>query len=422
MAVPLDVQKLALDVDSQVVKASGGTFSGGVTFNTPPSIPLPTINAHAANKEYVDAVAADVTAIETELGTNPSGTFSTVVERLDTYTDGFDDVGNLLTANQATPTETGLFTLDACTEGAAGVFTADSTSFYAARYNISTGITPGETYTFTADLAPTGRAMYVYVLWYEAGPGAGVGAAVGNTIAAGSSGVSKVTAVAPAGAGYARLYAAYSSTGSAGDSVTVTKIGFWKGSGGQWSMPGTPIVGGSHIATNGAVHLSGTGVPESVITAAPGSTWLQTDSTTTASGWLRWIKNTGTGSTGWVAGADADTGWRDVSAQLENGWAGGYFLLRRIGNRVEFNIAALSAASATSGTPYTLPTGFRIGAPYAAHRGIWYKTDMTLRRISTDRVSSPIVVSNYAAADTLYGSDTGFTVDAWPTSLPGVAA
>jgi hypothetical protein len=45
-----------------------------------------------------------------------------------------------------------------------------------------------------------------------------------------------------------------------------------------------PVVGQSHIATNGAVHLSGTGSPEGAVTAAPGSTWLQTDATTDVKG------------------------------------------------------------------------------------------------------------------------------------------
>lgn len=135
-----------------------------------------------------------------------------------------------------------------------------------------------------------------------------------------------------------------------------------------------------------------------------------------------YVEITSTGA-GWVLTAGVpDTGWRDVTASLENSWAGGYFLLRRVGRTVEYVVSALSAASASSGVPYTLPSGFRIGAPNALRRSTWYKTDLTLRRVGVDKSAGTITVSSYAAGDTLYGSDTGTTVDSWPTSLPGTAA
>ena len=71
---------------------------------------------------------------------------------------------------------------------------------------------------------------------------------------------------------------------------------------------GTPIVGPSRVAVNNAVDLSGTGTPEGVVIAAPGSTWLQTDASNDVKGWIKWMKATGTGSTGWVAGPEAGEG------------------------------------------------------------------------------------------------------------------
>jgi hypothetical protein len=182
----------------------------------------------------------------------------------------------------------------------------------------------------------------------------------------------------------------------------------------------TGATGGYGFAS-GAVHLSGTGSPEGVVTAAPGSTWLQTDATTDVKGWIRWVKATGTGNTGWVAGAEADTGWRDVSASLTNGWTGTLHV-RRVGGVVEVLAHALSAASATSGVVYTLPAGFRPGANASSIRGIWYKTDLTMRRINID-TAGQITVTGYAAGDTLYGSESGFAQlsTGWPSSLPGSA-
>jgi len=106
VAVPADIQELATDVDGLIVPNTGGTYTGSVSFTNSPSVPTPTSALHAVNKTYADAINADVTALENELGANPSGTFSTVKDRLDSYTTGFNTVGNLLTANQASGGDT----------------------------------------------------------------------------------------------------------------------------------------------------------------------------------------------------------------------------------------------------------------------------------------------------------------------------
>ncbi len=88
---------------------------------------------------------------------------------------------------------------------------------------------------------------------------------------------------------------------------------------------GVPVVGQT-LVTGTVIGMSGTGAPESVIAAAPGSTWLQTDSTTDVKGWIKWVKATGTGNTGWIAGPEADTGWRKVLI-----WSGGAFTYTSLG-------------------------------------------------------------------------------------------
>jgi len=167
--------------------------------------------------------------------------------------------------------------------------------------------------------------------------------------------------------------------------------------------------------TSGASHLSGTGSPEGVVTAAPGSTWLQTDATTDVKGWIRWVKATGTGNTGWVAGPEADTGWRSLT--LENGWTG-TVLVRRHGSTVWLVVDGATATSASSGVLVTLPTGFKFGL--ATVRGLVNKTDLTLRRFSIS--SGAVTIVSYQASDVLYVTQTIPTNEAWPTSLPGSAA
>jgi hypothetical protein len=518
-------------------------------------------------------------------------------------------IGNLLTANQATPTTTGAFTLSNCTEGAAGVFTSTATgTYYAYAASLNT-ITAGETYTATITLSPTGRAVNLLVEWRNSG-GSSISSA--GTAASATARTHRLTLTAPTGAVSARVYAYGPGTGSIGDTVTVTKVGLWKGASGQWalpgqpilgltdapvgnlltrntasieqdatgffsyqsptltqvaagvegtyalqavctgtggvevlalggtyssaagwqfsaipgqtytfrfsawttvgtrgcaarivfrdasgtalldasapytadggsavvrsitatapagtayaepmmklaagsindairadcfsfhrgaggvfSLPGLPVVGQSSIAVNGAVHLSGTGSPEGVVTAAPGSTWLQTDATTDVKGWIRWVKATGTGNTGWVAGAEADTGLRDVSSLIPAAHLAlnpnAKMTLRRVGPLVTATYYSGTSPTATGlqnlsdGT--TIPTGFRwtrwtanrvlSGALVDAASGAG--TTVSLYMSSVYGIASGSQVSG-----TRYqGSISWTTDDAWPSSLPGSAA
>ena len=406
-----------------MVSAAGGTVSGNISFTNTTVVQTPTANNHAANKSYVDTQDS---VINTELGTNPSGTFSTVKDRLDSYTTGFNTVGNLLTLNQAKPTTTGAYLLNALTEGAAGVFTTTATSGSNAYLPSPINVTAGDTYTAVSTLAPVGRSAAVFVEWLN-GSNAIISSLLGNVITAGTTGESRVSSVAPAGAVKARLYAFGTWSGAGGDTVTVTKVGLWKGAGGTWALPGTPITGQSRIAVNNAVDLSGTGVPNGVLSAAPGSSFLQIGDAVTVSGNLLWRKATGTGNTGWVPeGALADTGWRDVSADLLNSWASVTPpLLRRVGNRVDLNVRfRLDTSGASADKFYALPSGFRptsagesvlgfFNAGFATAATGFTPVYYTLSDYTVCSISRDIRTSGYL---------TWVTDDAWPSSNPGSAA
>ena len=59
---------------------------------------------------------------------------------------------------------------------------------------------------------------------------------------------------------------------------------------------------------------TGTGSPEGVVTATPGTEYLDTAGTLGA--W-RWLKTSGTGTTGWKV-TYGDTGWRNMQAEFES--------------------------------------------------------------------------------------------------------
>ena len=302
VAVPADIQELATDVDGLIVPNTGGTYTGAVSFTQSPSVPTPTSGLHAVNKTYADAINTDVTALETELGTNPSGTFSTVADRLNT---------------QDHP--------------------ASTTDNTVARYDG----TQGKLQTSTVVIDDNGR----------------------------------LTTVTGATGGY----------------------GF----------------------VGGAVHLTGTGSPESVVSAPPGSTFLQTDSVVDVKGWIRWTKSTGTGNTGWIAGPEADTGWRDVSGGLESG-ATGALRVRRVNEAVYFSTFNINS---TVNGIWLVPSGFRIVDPGNGTSFAIAKADGTPGAVTYSVAGAKKI--DISSAMKLY-TETVYawswqTQDSWPTSLPGTA-
>ncbi len=72
------------------------------------------------------------------------------------------------------------------------------------------------------------------------------------------------------------------------------------------------IAGGNNVTlplpTNVGIEIRGTGSPEGRITAEIGTTYVDVNMT---NGALKWIKQSGTGNTGWKV-VDGDTGWLTV--------------------------------------------------------------------------------------------------------------
>lgn len=202
---------------------------------------------------------------------------------------------------------------------------------------------------------------------------------------------------------------------------------------GRFVFP-TGATGGYGFAS-GAVHLSGTGSPEGVVTAAPGSTWLQTDATTDVKGWIRWVKATGTGNTGWIAGPEADTGWRVLASWTSGGvvtgtiptgfvprtGVAGSIQIRRVGSVVSLAVAALQWNATNPSFDSANIAGFR---PRITGDLIFSAYNGSAWNIAGAQIASDAVWAFIGSAGhfVLRLEPTWTTTEAWPSVLPGSAA
>jgi len=146
-------------------------------------------------------------------------------------------------------------------------------------------------------------------------------------------------------------------------------------------------------------------------------------------------RDSGTGQLA-IAGIElGDTGWRDVSSFLLNGWTG-TLEWRRIGNDIIFRTAYGSAGldgSAATSTVFLKPDALGVGC-------YWDTAFSAEARVLFYRSNGALIESEYwyinqwhapgfGAAENKYGFFNGNEVRAtarndqgWPTSLPGTAA
>ena len=179
----------------------------------------------------------------------------------------------------------------------------------------------------------------------------------------------------------------------------------------------------SGTSIGGVLHLTGSGFPNGVVSASVGSIYIDTAVTNGASSW---IKKSGTGSTGWQV-LEGNTGWRNVTSSLINGWTAGEFLLRRIGSQVYLRTEALNAATMTSASPYTLPSGFRAysTASIVTSSERQFFTTATnpaaVWRATTPSDGVLYIQGATTGLSVLYGTLQFTTSEDWPTTLPGTA-
>ena len=196
----------------------------------------------------------------------------------------------------------------------------------------------------------------------------------------------------------------------------------------------------SVLESKSAYEIHGTGMPNGSVTAPIGTTYVDMSVT---NGALKWIKQSGSGNTGWKV-LIGDTGWRTLNSVSRAG--NSFIKIRRVNNLVTYQFGGLSwgwfgvgrrggpgflrhNSSGDKGAkviaPNGIPEGFRSensivgptyddkGRPY----GIWYlggKSDLNFiqftfnENIPTDKDIGDIRVSAVSY----------ITDEDWPTRLP----
>ncbi|HQD84975.1 MAG TPA: hypothetical protein PK929_18190 [Quisquiliibacterium sp.] len=163
----------------------------------------------------------------------------------------------------------------------------------------------------------------------------------------------------------------------------------------------------------------GTGSPEGVVTAPVGTYYTDTAIT---NGAMRWAKKTGTGNTGWKC-IEGDTGWRDLSTGLLNGWAGaaGSVLIKRTPDQIHLLLENLGGASATATAILALPVGFR-SIQARTMRPMVHNAAGAVQRLLAFETGAVNFNGTVPQALPLYGYTAWPAASTWPTTLPGVAA
>lgn len=178
-------------------------------------------------------------------------------------------------------------------------------------------------------------------------------------------------------------------------------------------------------------HLYGTGQPNGVISAPPGSTY--TDKAVTC-GAVKWIKMWGTSNTGWTV-LYGDTGWRDIKSLLDPFWDSTSNLqLRRINKTVYLRSSGLKVGDNPTGARSALKTLFpdKNGMPLGFRNAGW-GTGHALVNIGSVQLGAIYSsrdahdfsiravpgVGNWTKGDACSFNMSYVTENDWPTVLPG---
>ena len=121
-------------------------------------------------------------------------------------------------------------------------------------------------------------------------------------------------------------------------------------------------------------------------------------------------------------GGTRDTGWRDVSGLMINGWTATRLRVRRLGNVVFFQVAGLDPTAATSNNFLPGLNGFTVArAAIIAANGTGSPLLIGTNNsgdLATDRTAlGGTPTSSYYASEFNYT-----TTAAWPATLPGTPA
>lgn len=202
----------------------------------------------------------------------------------------------------------------------------------------------------------------------------------------------------------------------------------------------------SALEAKSAYEIHGTGMPNGKVEAPIGTTYVDVEVT---NGALKWIKQSGTGNTGWKV-LIGDTGWRtlDSTSKLIDGGKTSTIKIRRVNNLVSYNFGGLAwgwfgiirrngpgfnrhNSTGDRGVkvlrPGGIPEGFRsasslIGSIYSdlgKQYGIWYLGGVTDANFIQFTFNDPIPTDK-DIGDIRVSAVSYITDEDWPTRLPQI--
>ena len=166
--------------------------------------------------------------------------------------------------------------------------------------------------------------------------------------------------------------------------------------------------------------FTGTGSPEGNVAAPVGSAYTDTAAT---NGAIRWIKTSGTGSTGWRV-EYGDTGWRLIPNR--NTEQAGQIYIRRVADTCFIRVSKYADPGNYARHMATIPVGFR-------PEGEFYGLIVDSSAQSTNSIVGSYTIRFLSWARNINGGterpdhpQSGemdyLTDDPWPTTLPGTPA
>lgn len=161
--------------------------------------------------------------------------------------------------------------------------------------------------------------------------------------------------------------------------------------------------------------IYGTGSPLGVVTATPGTKYV--DEAGTLGAW-EWLKKTGTGNTGWEV-THGDTGWRNVDELLVNGWKATVPMqLRRVNELIYASgYPMFVTGETTDHLIFTLPPGFRPPATTTVAVAGSFTTPVDMYLVEV-RSSGTFRMFQYdGPGRTFYVSLSWATPNPWPVTL-----
>lgn len=187
----------------------------------------------------------------------------------------------------------------------------------------------------------------------------------------------------------------------------------------------------SYVKIGEVTHLYGTGQPNGVVSASPGSTYTDTAVTCGAA---KWIKMWGVGNIGWTV-MYGDTGWRDIKTLLDPFWDNtSNIQLRRINKTVYLRSSGLKVGDNPTGarsankTLFTnkadMPLGFR-GSGWGMCHGAVNIGSVQMGAIYSSRDAHDFSIrgvpgtGNWTKGEACSFNLSYVTENDWPTVLPG---